>query len=142
MALVLLKTGIHHPEPGTTDPATGEAAVPTVDAGQMATAQKLLLFWRKPAVSPRPRCNVGREADEAEEMLVGRYRGGRAQVEQQQGDDEGQSMGEAGMDIGVVFGESDDLQTAGRGDLLTDLDLGQFSVSVSHAVYQVSSSFV
>lgn len=50
MALVLLKTGIHHPEPGTIDPTTGEAAVPTVDPNQMATAQKLLLFWRKPAV--------------------------------------------------------------------------------------------
>ncbi|KAJ3933502.1 MAG: hypothetical protein NXY57DRAFT_998600 [Lentinula lateritia] len=41
IALVLLKTGITH-HPG------GEKAV-EVDYQQMATAQKLLLFWRKPA---------------------------------------------------------------------------------------------
>ena len=42
IALVLLKTGIqHHPN--------GEKPV-EVDYPQMATAQKLLLFWRKPAV--------------------------------------------------------------------------------------------
>jgi hypothetical protein len=42
--LVLLKTGIvHHPA------ASGEKQV-TIDYNQMATAQKLLLFWRKPAV--------------------------------------------------------------------------------------------
>jgi hypothetical protein len=45
IALVLLKTGIlHH----ATGPA-GEKPV-TIDYNQMATAQKLLLFWRKPAV--------------------------------------------------------------------------------------------
>jgi hypothetical protein len=44
IALVLLKTGIvHHPA------ASGEKQV-TIDYNQMATAQKLLLFWRKPAV--------------------------------------------------------------------------------------------
>lgn len=48
MALVLLKTGIIHPgdegsEPGQT--------TPFIDNIQMSTAQKLLLFWRKPAVS-------------------------------------------------------------------------------------------
>ncbi|KAI0324857.1 hypothetical protein GY45DRAFT_1438809 [Cubamyces sp. BRFM 1775] len=43
IALVLLKTGIVH----TTSPS-GERQV-TVDYSQMATAQKLLLFWRKPA---------------------------------------------------------------------------------------------
>ena len=43
IALVLLKTGIvHHPP--------GEKPV-SIDYNQMATAQKLLLFWRKPAVS-------------------------------------------------------------------------------------------
>ncbi|OCF35924.1 phosphatase activator [Kwoniella heveanensis CBS 569] len=42
MALVLLKTGIVHPE----DPKEGP---PYIDAQQMGTAQKLLLFWRKPA---------------------------------------------------------------------------------------------
>lgn len=46
IALVLLKTGIVHRSPGQTD----ERPV-TIDHNQMATAQKLLLFWRKPAVS-------------------------------------------------------------------------------------------
>lgn len=46
IALVLLKTGIiHHPN--------GERPV-EVDYTQMTTAQKLLLFWRKPAVSSIP----------------------------------------------------------------------------------------
>lgn len=45
IALVLLKTGIIHNGP----PYQSEPAV-TVDYNQMATAQKLLLFWRKPAV--------------------------------------------------------------------------------------------
>jgi len=44
IALVLLKTGIVHHPPGP----TGERQV-TIDYNQMATAQKLLLFWRKPA---------------------------------------------------------------------------------------------
>ncbi|GBE86048.1 hypothetical protein BKA93DRAFT_894960 [Sparassis latifolia] len=44
IALVLLKTGIEHHPPGP----TGERQV-TIDYNQMATAQKLLLFWRKPA---------------------------------------------------------------------------------------------
>jgi hypothetical protein len=48
MALVLLKTGIIHPgDPGAEPNATG----PVIDHAQMSTAQKLLLFWRKPAVS-------------------------------------------------------------------------------------------
>lgn len=46
IALVLLKTGITH----TGQPYMSESAV-NVDYAQMATAQKLLLFWRKPAVS-------------------------------------------------------------------------------------------
>ncbi|WVQ86244.1 hypothetical protein IAT38_008412 [Cryptococcus sp. DSM 104549] len=42
MALVLLKTGIvHHPDP--------KDGPPEIDPNQMSTAQKLLLFWRKPA---------------------------------------------------------------------------------------------
>jgi hypothetical protein len=44
IALVLLKTGItHHP------PSAGGERQVTIDHNQMATAQKLLLFWRKPA---------------------------------------------------------------------------------------------
>jgi len=44
IALVLLKTGIvHHSGPN------GEKPTVTIDYSQMATAQKLLLFWRKPA---------------------------------------------------------------------------------------------
>jgi len=41
IALVLLKTGITH--------TTGNTKPVEVDYAQMATAQKLLLFWRKPA---------------------------------------------------------------------------------------------
>ena len=44
IALVLLKTGIVH-----STNANNEHLV-TIDYNQMATAQKLLLFWRKPAV--------------------------------------------------------------------------------------------
>ncbi|EGN93761.1 hypothetical protein SERLA73DRAFT_189526 [Serpula lacrymans var. lacrymans S7.3] len=44
IALVLLKTGIIHHPAGP----NGERPV-TIDYNQMATAQKLLLFWRKPA---------------------------------------------------------------------------------------------
>ncbi len=48
IALVLLKTGIvHHPG------APVDKQV-TIDYNQMATAQKLLLFWRKPAVRYLP----------------------------------------------------------------------------------------
>lgn len=43
MALVLLKTGINHREDNKEGP-------PEIDPVQMGTAQKLLLFWRKPAV--------------------------------------------------------------------------------------------
>lgn len=47
MALVLLKTGIIHPgTPG----APADIMTPIIDDKQMGTAQKLLLFWRKPAV--------------------------------------------------------------------------------------------
>ena len=49
MALVLLKTGIVHPGQPEAPPGT---QAPFIDQAQMATAQKLLLFWRKPAVGP------------------------------------------------------------------------------------------
>jgi hypothetical protein len=47
IALVLLKTGISHPAPDSSP--SGSTKPVTVDYAQMATAQKLLLFWRKPA---------------------------------------------------------------------------------------------
>jgi hypothetical protein len=43
IALVLLKTGINH-----------NSGPVNIDYNQMATAQKLLLFWRKPAVCVLP----------------------------------------------------------------------------------------
>ncbi|OCF56247.1 phosphatase activator [Kwoniella mangroviensis CBS 10435] len=46
MALVLLKTGIVHPTP---EEQKDGHNIPWIDAQQMSTAQKLLLFWRKPA---------------------------------------------------------------------------------------------
>lgn len=46
MALVLLKTGIIHPGQ---EGAPADLTVPIIDEKQMSTAQKLLLFWRKPA---------------------------------------------------------------------------------------------
>ncbi|GAA95312.1 uncharacterized protein L969DRAFT_70574 [Mixia osmundae IAM 14324] len=57
LALVLLKTGITHKSatspPGSPSqsctPASQNMADVTVNAAQLATAQKLLLFWRKPA---------------------------------------------------------------------------------------------
>ena len=52
IALVLLKTGIVH----STSPS-GERQV-TIDYNQMATAQKLLLFWRKPAVRIPSPCTL------------------------------------------------------------------------------------
>ena len=66
IALVLLKTGIVHPPigGGSAAPASatsgedGSALAASDDGGvqvntqQLATAQKLLLFWRKPAVRP------------------------------------------------------------------------------------------
>lgn len=69
IALVLLKTGIVHPPIGgsasapasPTAPEDGLASAQGDDGGaggvqvntqQLATAQKLLLFWRKPAVRP------------------------------------------------------------------------------------------
>jgi hypothetical protein len=67
IALVLLKTGINH---------LGNDEV-VVDQQQMSTAQKLLLFWRKPAVSGhRSTTNTYTRAHYthvtfAEEMLVG-----------------------------------------------------------------------
>ncbi|KAK4054890.1 hypothetical protein OIV83_000814 [Microbotryomycetes sp. JL201] len=48
IALVLLKTGITHP-PITLPPGATEKPSVEVNAQQLATAQKLLLFWRKPA---------------------------------------------------------------------------------------------
>lgn len=60
IALVLLKTGISQPdaspEPDTAQNLKASDPMPpapqvNVNSSQLATAQKLLLFWRKPAVS-------------------------------------------------------------------------------------------
>jgi hypothetical protein len=64
MALVLLKTGIIHP----TNPAEG---APYIDQQQMITAQKLLLFWRKPAVRLFHTTSCAEADRPVEEMLVG-----------------------------------------------------------------------
>lgn len=64
IALVLLKTGITHH-------TNGEHPV-EVDYQQMATAQKLLLFWRKPAVSHRVFLYPLVLRPPLEEVLVGR----------------------------------------------------------------------
>lgn len=71
IALVLLKTGITHPSVAReADSAIAPDAAGRIESNsgvnvnstQLATAQKLLLFWRKPAVSHSP--------------LVGRFRHG------------------------------------------------------------------
>lgn len=51
IALVLLKTGISHQSFESMDKSSNQQGHPqvSVDQQQMATAQKLLLFWRKPA---------------------------------------------------------------------------------------------
>jgi hypothetical protein len=56
LALVLLKTGITHETQGgveMTGPPNLARMNPQVNSGQLTTAQKLLLFWRKPAVCVR-----------------------------------------------------------------------------------------
>ncbi|EFP89511.2 uncharacterized protein PGTG_15660 [Puccinia graminis f. sp. tritici CRL 75-36-700-3] len=49
LALVLLKTGITHESQEMTGPANLARMNPQVNSAQFTTAQKLLLFWRKPA---------------------------------------------------------------------------------------------
>lgn len=57
IALVLLKTGISFPpfedepaQPANADRDAASQQQPRVNPGQLQTAHKLLLFWRKPAV--------------------------------------------------------------------------------------------
>lgn len=70
IALVHLKTGITNEASSDVNPSGV-----SVDQAQMTTAQKLLLFWRKPAVGPRicghSHSNVLRIA----QVLVGWHRG-------------------------------------------------------------------
>lgn len=68
IALVLLKTGIVH-QVGP----NGEKQV-SIDYAQMGTAQKLLLFWRKPAVGVLLSCLPPLLNMISEKMLVGRHR--------------------------------------------------------------------
>jgi len=102
IALVLLKTGIIHP-PITVPEGAPKPAV-EVNAQQLATAQKLLLFWRKPAVSlwiePRLR---GKSADLTDnhtaQVLVGRYRAhfGRGNARRSRRQD----LGSPSVDLGA-----------------------------------------
>ncbi len=102
IALVLLKTGIVH----STSPS-GERHV-TIDYNQMATAQKLLLFWRKPAVrivspfaiSLRSR---QRSCSPIAEVLVGRHRSRRRGAGR--AFEVHQALGTQGLDVGVEFGK-------------------------------------
>lgn len=75
IALVLLKTGISHPSRTPGEGAALEPAAPgvpqpgvTVNAAQLATAQKLLLFWRKPA---RKWCVAATRRSEADVSQLG-----------------------------------------------------------------------
>ena len=72
IALVQLKTGITHE--ASTD---GNPAGVVVDQAQMTTAQKLLLFWRKPAVRTdiNPQRRLLNSRGHSAQMLVGWYRG-------------------------------------------------------------------
>ena len=97
IALVLLKTGIVH-----TTNASGERQV-SIDYNQMATAQKLLLFWRKPAVryyTPYGlRSNL---TSVAAQVLVGRHRGRRRGARRAL--ESHQALGAPGLDSGAQLG--------------------------------------
>ena len=100
IALVLLKTGIMHHPPGP----TGERQV-TIDYNQMTTAQKLLLFWRKPAVSHIVcLASLGTHCRTAQ-VLVGRYRGRGPFSYRPEHEDSHKTMVTASMDAGVKSGE-------------------------------------
>jgi hypothetical protein len=95
IALVLLKTGIIHHATGT----NGDKTV-TIDYNQMATAQKLLLFWRKPAVRASPiylSCCID---SLAEKMLVGWYNG-RSPARRGSASKIHQTVGPESLDVGA-----------------------------------------
>jgi hypothetical protein len=81
----------------------------TLDDQQMNTAQKLLLFWRKPAVSPSPLIPLT-NSDVVwlvvAKMLVGRRRGGDSGWWRVKGDEQGEGLGTKSLDIGIELGES------------------------------------
>lgn len=113
IALVLLKTGISHSAsaenhsdaaspssengPAFSEDGTGGMQV---DAQQLATAQKLLLFWRKPAVRPYTSPLLIPElillAPPTAKVLVGRDQRGGARRHRQGGDPQG--LGAARLD--------------------------------------------
>lgn len=101
IALVLLKTGIVHHPPA----ASGERPV-TIDYNQMATAQKLLLFWRKPAASLSHfdllYFSLMLLSDLAAQVLVGRYGGGFSTTWGTHY--AGQAVGAKGLDAGTQLG--------------------------------------
>lgn len=73
MALVLLKTGINHREDNKEGP-------PEIDPVQMGTAQKLLLFWRKPAVRMLPSMICDDNADQEMSCFRGNAGGTRLKL--------------------------------------------------------------
>lgn len=94
MALVLLKTGIIHPgQPG----APADITTPIIDDKQMGTAQKLLLFWRKPAVSDQELSMLT-----SAQVLVGWCRGRCSRFRGIDIDHVCQGLGSARMDSRVV----------------------------------------
>ena len=99
IALVLLKTGITHAAPLSN--LNGPKPAPIVNATQLATAQKLLLFWRKPAVRSNLifTCSGSGNSDvRTAEMLVGCDRRRGHWRQQPAGTDQG--LGTADMDTG------------------------------------------
>ena len=99
IALVLLKTGIvHHP------PTPSSERPVTIDYNQMATAQKLLLFWRKPAVGcSRQRFMLFHSRFRpAAQMLVGWFGGGFGTTRRTHPACE--IMGKKGLDTRTQFG--------------------------------------
>lgn len=124
ISLVLLNTGIEHggsrDASKTADSETdsededlkakttmGDAKV-TLDDQQMNTAQKLLLFWRKPAVSASDILvrRVCSDVMVAAKMLVGWRRSGYSRGRGFQGECKDQSLGETGVDARVELGMS------------------------------------
>lgn len=146
ISLVLLNTGIEHGssrhDTKAADSETdsededlkakttmGDVKV-TLDDQQMNTAQKLLLFWRKPAVSASDILvrRVCSDVMIAAKMLVGWRRSGYSRGRGFQGECKDQSLGETGVDARVELGMSSGVGLRIMADLCCDSpDLDQRS---------------